>query len=137
MNPRFRSLLLTPVLLTAAAAYAQQAPPPPATTSPTPAAQAVPTPPAAGATPSAGLLPDSPGANITPAPQPTGPTAVFDTSMGQMRCKLFEKEAPQTVANFVGLATGTKDWTNPATHEKERASRFTTGPPSTASSPGS
>lgn len=63
-------------------------------------------------------LPESPEATAHVSPQPTGPTAVFDTSMGRMTCKLFSKEAPQTVANFIGLAEGTKDWTNPATHEK-------------------
>jgi len=43
------------------------------------------------------------------------PTAVFDTTMGTLRCKLFAKEAPKTVANFIGLADGTKDWKDPAT----------------------
>jgi len=43
------------------------------------------------------------------------PTAVFDTTMGTLRCKLFPKEAPKTVANFIGLADGTKDWKDPAT----------------------
>jgi peptidyl-prolyl cis-trans isomerase A (cyclophilin A) len=38
--------------------------------------------------------------------------------MGRMTCKLFSKEAPQTVANFTGLAQGTKDWTDPASHQK-------------------
>ncbi len=64
-------------------------------------------------------LPDSPDTNIKPALQPIGPTAVFDTSMGRMTCRLFQKEAPATVANFVGLATGTKDWTNPDTRAKQ------------------
>ena len=41
------------------------------------------------------------------------PTAVFDTTAGTLRCTLFEKETPETVANFIGLATGTKDWKNP------------------------
>lgn len=59
-------------------------------------------------------LPDSPDAQANASPQPTGPTAVFDTSMGRMTCKLFSQEAPKTVANFIGLAEGTKDWTNPA-----------------------
>jgi peptidyl-prolyl cis-trans isomerase A (cyclophilin A) len=65
-------------------------------------------------------LPDSPGAQaqVHLSPQPTGPTAVLDTSMGRITCKLFSKEAPQTVANFVGLAEGTKDWTDPTTHKK-------------------
>lgn len=61
-----------------------------------------------------GSLPDSPDAQAHVAPQPAGPTAVFDTSMGRMTCKLFSNEAPKTVANFIGLAEGTKDWTNPA-----------------------
>jgi len=43
------------------------------------------------------------------------PTAVFDTTMGTLRCKLFAKEAPKTVANFIGLADGTKDWKDSAT----------------------
>jgi peptidyl-prolyl cis-trans isomerase A (cyclophilin A) len=41
------------------------------------------------------------------------PTAVFDTTAGTLRCTLFEKQTPITVANFVGLANGTKDWKNP------------------------
>ncbi len=49
---------------------------------------------------------------------PTGPTAVFDTTMGRMTCGLYSKEAPQTVANFIGLATGSKEWTDPGTHKK-------------------
>jgi peptidyl-prolyl cis-trans isomerase A (cyclophilin A) len=63
-------------------------------------------------------LPDSPDAQVHVSPQPAGPTVVFDTSMGRMTCKLFSKEAPNTVANFIGLAEGTKDWTDPATHRK-------------------
>ncbi len=35
--------------------------------------------------------------------------------MGNIVCKLLEQEAPKTVANFRGLATGTKAWTDPAT----------------------
>jgi len=37
-------------------------------------------------------------------------TAVFKTSEGTIKCKLFEGDAPETVKNFVGLAEGTKDW---------------------------
>lgn len=36
--------------------------------------------------------------------------ATFETSMGNIVCQLFEKETPKTVANFVGLAEGTKEW---------------------------
>src|ERR1700679_2553789 len=63
-------------------------------------------------------LPDSPGSQAASPIEPTGPTAVFDTSMGRITCKLFEKEAPVAVANFIGLAEGTKDWTDPVTKEK-------------------
>jgi peptidyl-prolyl cis-trans isomerase A (cyclophilin A) len=45
--------------------------------------------------------------------------ASFDTSMGTIRCELFGDAAPMTVANFVGLATGQKPWTNPKTGNKE------------------
>src|SRR5882757_7255697 len=41
------------------------------------------------------------------------PTAVFDTTAGTLRCTLFEKETPMTVANFIGLSNGTRDWKNP------------------------
>jgi len=36
--------------------------------------------------------------------------ATFVTSMGDIRVKLLEDTAPETVENFVGLATGTKPW---------------------------
>jgi peptidyl-prolyl cis-trans isomerase A (cyclophilin A) len=44
--------------------------------------------------------------------------ATFKTSMGDIVVQLFEDKAPKTVANFVGLATGSKEWTDPKTHEK-------------------
>jgi peptidyl-prolyl cis-trans isomerase A (cyclophilin A) len=37
-------------------------------------------------------------------------TATLTTSMGEFECELFEKDAPVTVANFVGLARGTRPW---------------------------
>ena len=39
--------------------------------------------------------------------------AKFDTSMGEILCKLEPDKAPLTVANFVGLAEGTKSWKDP------------------------
>ena len=39
--------------------------------------------------------------------------AHFDTTEGKIVCRLFSKDAPKTVENFVGLATGEKDWTDP------------------------
>src|SRR5579885_1440389 len=47
-----------------------------------------------------------------------GTYAHFITSEGDFTCKLFEKEAPKTVANFIGLAEGTKEWTDPRTGQK-------------------
>lgn len=42
------------------------------------------------------------------------PTAVIDTTAGKMTCTLFPDKAPIGVNNFVGLATGTKDWKSPS-----------------------
>lgn len=50
---------------------------------------------------------------------PNGPIAVLDTSMGRITCQFFQKQAPNAVANFIGLAEGTKDWTNPETGKVE------------------
>jgi len=45
---------------------------------------------------------------------PSGPpTAIIETTAGNMTCTLFPDKAPIGVANFIGLATGTKDWTSP------------------------
>ena len=52
--------------------------------------------------------------------QPNGPTVVMDTSMGRITCQFFQKEAPKTVANFIALAQGSRDWTDPSTHKPMR-----------------
>ena len=39
-------------------------------------------------------------------------TATFKTSEGTFKAKLFDTEAPETVANFIALAEGTKEWTS-------------------------
>ena len=44
-----------------------------------------------------------------------GTYAVFETSMGSFTIELFEQEAPNTVANFTGLADGSKAWSDPRT----------------------
>jgi len=44
--------------------------------------------------------------------------AALKTSMGVIVIHLFEDKAPKTVENFVGLATGTKEWTDPRTGQK-------------------
>ena len=46
------------------------------------------------------------------APKGT-PTAIIATTVGKMTCVLFPGQAPIGVANFIGLATGTKDWKSP------------------------
>ena len=50
-----------------------------------------------------------------------GTYAHFDTTEGSFVIRLFDKEAPNTVANFVGLAEGTKEWRDPATGQKKKA----------------
>ena len=44
--------------------------------------------------------------------------ATLKTSMGDIVIQLFEDKAPKTVANFVDLATGANEWTDPKTKEK-------------------
>lgn len=49
-----------------------------------------------------------------------GTYALFDTTMGMVVCRLFPDEAPNTVDNFVGLAEGTKEFTDPKTGAKTK-----------------
>ena len=67
-------------------------------------------------------LPDAPSTatQAKPDPIPTGPTAVIDTTMGRLTCRLYAAQAPITVANFVDLATGKKDFLDPSTQRKVR-----------------
>ena len=44
--------------------------------------------------------------------------AHFTTSEGKFTIQLFDQDAPKTVDNFVGLAEGTKEWTDPRTGRK-------------------
>ena len=44
--------------------------------------------------------------------------AKFNTSEGEFKARLFDDKAPKTVANFVGLAEGTKEFTDPKTRSK-------------------
>ncbi len=46
--------------------------------------------------------------------------ATFETSEGTIVCRLFDKEAPKTVANFVELAEGKREWTHPSTSKKSK-----------------
>ena len=53
------------------------------------------------------------------SPEKKGPLyATLKTSMGDVVIQLFDDKAPKTVANFVDLATGKKEWTDPKTREK-------------------
>jgi peptidyl-prolyl cis-trans isomerase A (cyclophilin A) len=55
---------------------------------------------------------------------PQGPGdlyAVFQTSRGNIVIKLFDKDAPKTVANFVGLAEGKTEWIDPRNGQKSKA----------------
>jgi peptidyl-prolyl cis-trans isomerase A (cyclophilin A) len=65
------------------------------------------------------------------APAATTPAqplrVVMDTSMGRLTCQLFPKQAPQAVANFVGLAKGTKDWVDPRTGLKQHGKPYYDG----------
>jgi peptidyl-prolyl cis-trans isomerase A (cyclophilin A) len=83
-------------------------------------AQTAPTPKAAAkpAVPKAGGTATKPVAKPAVAAS-TGPTATIETTVGKMTCKLFPDKAPIGVANFIGLAKGTKDWTNPVSHAKK------------------
>jgi len=47
-----------------------------------------------------------------------GTYAVFETTEGQIVCRLFDNDAPKTVANFVELAEGKREWTHPVTRKK-------------------
>ncbi|KFE70120.1 peptidylprolyl isomerase [Hyalangium minutum] len=46
--------------------------------------------------------------------------ATLKTSQGDIVVRLFSKDAPKTVANFVGLASGEKEWTDPRTGQKTK-----------------
>ncbi len=46
--------------------------------------------------------------------------ATLKTTEGTIVCRLFEKDAPKTVANFVELAEGKREWTHPNTREKSK-----------------
>ena len=50
--------------------------------------------------------------------------AMFKTTLGDIRVKLMPEHAPKTVDNFVGLATGKKEWTDPRSGEKKSEPLF-------------
>jgi peptidyl-prolyl cis-trans isomerase A (cyclophilin A) len=52
---------------------------------------------------------------IEKPPDAGNPKAVIKTNRGKMTCELYADKAPKTVANFIGLARGKRDWWNPRT----------------------
>jgi peptidyl-prolyl cis-trans isomerase A (cyclophilin A) len=69
-------------------------------------------------------LPDAPAATAAALTRPNGPTVVMDTSKGRITCQFYQKQAPKAVANFIGLAEGTQEWTDPTTHQKHHKPFF-------------
>jgi peptidyl-prolyl cis-trans isomerase A (cyclophilin A) len=111
-NLLFSSLAVAGVASAAFALFGQQATPPAA----------------APATPSATQdVPDAPQATPEATTVPNGPFVVMDTSMGRITCQFYQKEAPKAVANFIGLAEGTKDWTDPTTRKVQHHKRYYDG----------
>ncbi|HEU4636678.1 MAG TPA: peptidylprolyl isomerase [Edaphobacter sp.] len=116
-------LLALALLVSGGPAWAQSQP------APAPAPDAPQAPQTAAPASPADALPDAPSttSDVKPPVTPTGPTAVIDTTMGRLTCKLYDKQAPVTVANFIGLAEGTKDWTDPKTLKKVHGESFYNG----------
>jgi peptidyl-prolyl cis-trans isomerase A (cyclophilin A) len=118
---KFESMLLVPALALFSAALpamAQQSTQP----ATQPASQSAPAAPG-----SAQDIPDAPTATAQASTVPNGPFVVIDTSMGRITCQFYQKQAPLAVANFIGLAEGTKDWTDPATKKVQHRKRYYDG----------
>ena len=113
------AILCTAFASTPAWAQATTPPDTPAPASQAPATQAPAKP--------AEELPDGPAPQASVTTVPNGPHVLFDTSMGRITCQFYEKQAPKTVANFIGLATGSKDWVDPETHKKTHGKPFFDG----------
>ena len=54
----------------------------------------------------------------------SNPVAVFNTTMGTIEIELFQHAAPQTVANFIGLAEGTKPFIDPKSGSEVKQKYF-------------
>jgi len=72
-------------------------------------------------------IPDAPQATPEAMTVPNGPFVVMDTSMGRITCQFYQKQAPNAVANFIALAEGTKDWTDPTTKKVMHHKRYYDG----------
>jgi peptidyl-prolyl cis-trans isomerase A (cyclophilin A) len=117
MHRIFSALVMVAGLAVLPSTLAAQTPaPPPRRGAPPPAKPA--TPAAQPAKPAARGT--APAATATPAPKlppgtPPGTYAIFVTSKGSFTARLFPEDAPKTVENFIGLATGRKAWKDPRT----------------------
>jgi peptidyl-prolyl cis-trans isomerase A (cyclophilin A) len=56
--------------------------------------------------------------------QTPGTYAIFQTTQGKIVCRLHEADAPKTVANFIELAEGTREWTHPINNKKSKSKLF-------------
>jgi cyclophilin family peptidyl-prolyl cis-trans isomerase len=72
--------------------------------------------------------PTTPLASPT-GPEPTGPTAILHTSVGNLSCRLFTKESPIATSTFLGLVSGEHAWTDPRTHTVQHNHPFYDGMP--------
>lgn len=59
-----------------------------------------------------------------PMKDKNNPLILMKTSMGDMYVELYPQAAPETVANFIGLATGTKEYTDPKDGQKKKGPYF-------------
>jgi len=60
-------------------------------------------------------------------PSAAHPVAVIHTTAGDLRCELFPDKAPKAAGNFIGLATGKKDWVDPRTGKTQHNRPFYNG----------
>ncbi len=118
----YRSLVCVALGAALAAACQRKAAPEPPAPAPKPAVATT-----APATPAPAPKPPKPAPKLSPSDDPTGGQfsmadatagltgsgplkATIETELGTLTCDLYEKEAPITVANFVGLARGVRPW---------------------------
>jgi peptidyl-prolyl cis-trans isomerase A (cyclophilin A) len=138
------SVLVASVLIVAPASAQTASQAKPAQTTPAPTSK----PPAPTAKPTPGQKPAAPTqkpAPATPTAKPAAPPAAaaaaapavsavkhgpgiyahITTTQGVMTARLFQKEVPRTVENFVGLAEGSKSWRNPRTNAMVKRPYYT------------
>jgi peptidyl-prolyl cis-trans isomerase A (cyclophilin A) len=69
----------------------------------------------------------STSAHAAKAKEAKDPVAVIQTTLGTIKVRLFKTKAPITVNNFIGLATGKKEWTDPKTNKKVKGKSLYAG----------